>query len=199
MTAMRLLSELMAPFVSAPPMADAGSPPAKAANSANRKDWRGFPAESGAANGCEDLRIGMAGGVAFAEIRSPSQVANRPDSKQACGLSQDSQDSQGWTAVDPSALALVAWTDADIARYVARRDRLLRWGWREPEAEATAERLVRRDREADPRVTCAECQHYRPGRCANHRRAGLVSAEVGRELAGLLQHCAGFTNAGATT
>jgi hypothetical protein len=98
--------------------------------------------------------------------------------------------------VSEAELAAVAWTDADLARFLARRDRLMRWGWVEPEAEAVAERLVLRDREADPRVACAECQHYRPGKCSNHRYAGLLSAEVGRDLAGLLQRCAGFKERG---
>ena len=93
-------------------------------------------------------------------------------------------------------LSAVAWTDADVTRFLDRRARLLRWGWAEPEAEALAERLVRRDREADPRVSCADCQHYRPGRCANHRRAGLWSAEIGRDLGGMLQRCAGFNERG---
>lgn len=91
-----------------------------------------------------------------------------------------------------------AWSDADIARFLARRDRLLRWGWPESEAERVAERLARRDRSSaagdpDDRVACAlDCAHYRPGRCANHRRAGLHSGELGRSLAGLLQRCPGF-------
>ena len=89
-------------------------------------------------------------------------------------------------------LAAVAWTDGDIARFLDRRARLLRWGWPEHEAEALADRLVRRDREADPRVICAECRHYRPGRCGNHRTAGLYSSEVGRDLAAMLQRCPGF-------
>jgi hypothetical protein len=70
----------------------------------------------------------------------------------------------------------------------------MRWGWAEPEAEALAGRLVLRDRERDPRVACADCTHYRPGRCSNHRRAGLASAEVGRDLAGRLQRCPGFAS-----
>jgi hypothetical protein len=98
--------------------------------------------------------------------------------------------------VSEAEMAAVAWTDTDIARFLARRDRLMRWGWSEPEAEALAERLVLRDREADPRVSCADCQHYRPGKCSNHRRAGLLSAEVGRDMAGLLQRCAGFKERG---
>lgn len=46
--------------------------------------------------------------------------------------------------------------------------------------------------EPDARVTCLSCRHYRPGRCDNHRRARLSAPDVGRDLAGLLQHCPGF-------
>jgi hypothetical protein len=91
-----------------------------------------------------------------------------------------------------SDLAAVAWTDADIARFINRRARLLRWGWPESEAEALADRLVRRDRDLDARVSCADCKHYRPGRCSNHRRAGLSAPDVSRDLASLLQRCPGF-------
>ena len=89
-------------------------------------------------------------------------------------------------------LAAVAWTDADISAFIERRARLLRWGWAEPEAEKLAERLVKRDREHDERVSCADCAHYQPGRCSNHRCAGLNAAEVGRDLVALLQRCHGF-------
>ena len=89
-------------------------------------------------------------------------------------------------------LAAVAWTDADIVHFLDRRARLLRWGWPEPDAEKLAERLVIRDREADPRVSCTDCRYYRPGRCGNHRRAGLRAPDVGRDLAATLQRCPGF-------
>ena len=89
-------------------------------------------------------------------------------------------------------LAAVAWTDADIVAYLGRRARLVRWGWTEANAERLAERLVKRDREQDERVSCTDCRHYRPGRCGNHRTAGLYSSEVGRDLATLLQRCPGF-------
>ena len=92
----------------------------------------------------------------------------------------------------PYLLALLAATDADIARFNARRDRLIRWGYSTGDAEALADRLTRRDRAGDDRVTCTECASYRPGRCGNHRAALLHSADMGRDLAGLLQRCAGF-------
>lgn len=92
-------------------------------------------------------------------------------------------------------LAAVAWTDADIAAFLDRRARLLRWGWAEPEAEKLAERLVKRHRERDERVSCVDCGHYRPGRCGNHRRAGLHAPDLGSDLAAMLQRCPGFESA----
>ena len=89
------------------------------------------------------------------------------------------------------------WDDADIARFHARRVRLLRWGWPADQAEALADRLTCRDVVGDDdRVSCADCRHYRPGRCGNHRRAWLHSAELGRDLAGMLQRCPGFQSEG---
>lgn len=40
----------------------------------------------------------------------------------------------------------------------------------------------------DDRVTCATCRHYRPGRCTQHKAAGMPQ-EIGRDLAELLQRC----------
>ncbi len=99
----------------------------------------------------------------------------------------------------PSNAVVVGWTDGDIARFTDRRARLMRWGWSEAEAEKLADRLVQRDRDIDDRVSCADCQHYRPGRCGNHRRAGLHAPDVGRDLASLLQRCSGFRPLGGTT
>lgn len=95
----------------------------------------------------------------------------------------------------PVDLDAVAWSDSDIARFLDRRGRLLRWRWPEAEAERWAARLVQRDRDTDPRVSCADCGAYRPGHCCNHRRAGLLSAEVGRDWVALLQRCPGFGEA----
>ena len=176
--------------------------PANAANSANHKDTRGATLDSGL---CEALRISanpvlaatatVADSQEFAAVRDLTIWAA---SQQPCGFSQDSQDSQGCpqgTHCEAPAfdLSAVEWTDADIARFIDRRARLIRWGWAEPEAEKLAERLVRRDREGDDRVSCAgECTHYRPGRCGNHRSAGLNASDVGRDLAAMLQRCPGF-------
>lgn len=78
-----------------------------------------------------------------------------------------------------------------VAAFFARRDRLLRWGWKEQDAEALAERLTHRDAD-DDRRTCVECKHFRPGPiCAAYRTAG-VGRELGRDLATLLQRCPAF-------
>ena len=84
------------------------------------------------------------------------------------------------------------WDDAEMAAFTARHARLLRAGHGNVDAEDLAERLTLRDRDADERRLCIECKHYRPGRCGNHRRAGLQAPDVGRDLATLLQRCPGF-------
>lgn len=118
--------------------------------------------------------------------------------------SQKSQMSQGSTRNNPattgdSATATAepwpapAWSDADIARFKARRDRLIRWGNTAADAQELADRLTRRDLTDDDRVSCVDCGQYRPGRCGNHRTARLNTNEVGHDLAALLQRCPGFT------
>lgn len=80
----------------------------------------------------------------------------------------------------------------DDDRATARRTRLLRLVWSAADAEALVGRLARRDHEMDDRVTCIECARYRPGACGQHRRAGLASPDVGRDLASTLQRCPAF-------
>jgi virulence-associated protein VagC len=95
----------------------------------------------------------------------------------------------------PDLLVLLAPSDqanAPAATFLARRARLLRWGWPKAEAEMLAERLAKREREQDDRVSCTDCRHFWPGRCGNHRAALLHSHEVGRDLAAMLQRCPGF-------
>lgn len=91
------------------------------------------------------------------------------------------------------------WDDATIARFLARASRLRRLGFDEQDAEDMAEALHLRDVRADDRHLCLECRHYRPGRCRNHRAADLRSPEVGRDLATVFQHCAGFAPAEGVT
>ncbi len=184
-----LLADLMAPFVGRLHLVRV-APAANVAIPAKDQQRRGIAADSA---GCEGLRRAANLGApsqAIAGVRNP---ADRPENEYRRGVSQVSQPSRGVIpARDSAALAALAWTDADMSRFIARRDRLRRWGWADPDAEALAERLVIRDRGGDPRAACVDCDHYRPGRCANHRLAGLGSAEVGRDLAATLQRCAGF-------
>jgi len=92
---------------------------------------------------------------------------------------------------EPCVPATTAPADDSKSAFLDRRARLLRWGWKEADAEALAHRLTYRDHD-DDRVSCTDCRHYRPARCGNHRRAGLSVAEVGRDLAMMLQRCQGF-------
>jgi hypothetical protein len=94
--------------------------------------------------------------------------------------------------------------DPEAAERARRRGwriaRLLAWGWKLAAAEALAARLAQRDAKGDDRAACVECRHWRPSRCANHVAAGLLSANVGGELARMLQRCPGFgaTGGGCT-
>lgn len=187
------VAELLSDLLGAPAMVKPAPTAANPAKAANVQRPQGLPADSAP---CESLRISAKSeqdSQVFAALRNPG---NGLSSERRRGSSQDSQDSQGGPANCTSAsapdLASVAWTDADIARFLDRRARLIRWGWPEPEAEKLAECLVRRDRSADDRSACVECQHYRPGRCGNHCNTSLHSGEVGRDLASMLQRCPSF-------
>ena len=95
---------------------------------------------------------------------------------------------------EPCVPATMVRPDDSKSAFLERRARLLRWGWNEVDAEALADRLTMRD-QYDDRVSCIDCRHYRPGRCGDHRRAGLNAADVGRDLAGMLQRCPAFSEA----
>ncbi len=84
------------------------------------------------------------------------------------------------------------WDDAEISRFQARAAALRQRGLTGHDADDLAERLTLRDRQQDERVACVECSHYRPGRCGNHRRAGISAPDVGSDMAVLLQRCPGF-------
>lgn len=84
------------------------------------------------------------------------------------------------------------WDDEACGRFVARVGRFLRLGINATDADDLSERLHLRDIDGDDRACCIECTHYRAGRCANHRIAGLHGSDVSRHLASLLQRCEGF-------
>ncbi len=84
----------------------------------------------------------------------------------------------------------VAWGDDVIARFIARRDRLKRWGY--ADADDLAERLALRDQDADDRRLCIECRNCRPGlRCSASQRSGF-GPDLGRDLATRLHRCPAF-------
>jgi hypothetical protein len=164
------------------------------------------------------LRIHGNGDAGFAEIRSPSQAQDRPETEQPRGFSQDSQNSQGLPQTTHLRLRVVSgyrphrldvdaadichaggWDDPETARFQSRVVLFQRRGIAEQDAEDRAERLTLRDCERDDRRLCLECRHYRHSRCGNHKRAGLASAEVGRTLAATLQRCPGFQSSEVTT
>ena len=147
------------------------------------------------------------------KVAGSRREQNTPQSRANPQESQKSQVSQGFPSVRaatsanpprtapgklpattaPEAWPAPAWSDADIARFKARRDRLIRWGNTAADAQELADRLTRRDLTDDDRVSCVDCGQYRPGRCGNHRAARLNTNEVGHDLAALLQRCPGFT------
>lgn len=96
------------------------------------------------------------------------------------------------SAAEADAAHAEPWDDATIARFVARVGLLMRRGFDATDADDVAELLHLRDVQRDDRACCGECTHYRPGRCGDHRAAGLDSAELGSDLAAMLQRCPGF-------
>lgn len=97
------------------------------------------------------------------------------------------------SAADAGQCHAQPWGDATCARFVARVSRFLRLGIDATDADDLAERLHLRDVQQDDRIMCVECTHYRPGRCGNHRRAGLNVADIGSDWAAMLQHCDGYS------
>ena len=68
-----------------------------------------------------------------------------------------------WDADDMAGLP--PWTDAEIVSFEKRVARSTWLGY--PDAKGRAEKLLHRDRDADDRRLCVECQHAGPGyRCA---------------------------------
>lgn len=79
-----------------------------------------------------------------------------------------------------------------------RYARLKALGMSDDQADALAERLFRRDSEADDRRMCAaECQHFVRGRCRNAVAAGM-HPELG-DIATMLQRCHGYRPAVGVT
>ena len=88
----------------------------------------------------------------------------------------------------------IAGTDADMARFLDRRARLLRWGWSDTDADGLAERLTLRDREGDDRRMCVECTHLgERGRCLAAAAGRIKGADRRLEpVQTILQRCEAF-------
>lgn len=144
--------------------------------------------------GARDLLAELAG-AGLSVTADGDRLVVRPASK----LTDDMR--TALRATKPELLALLSgppaepgrWSDVLQVKFEARRERLRRWGWPDPEAAALAERLTQRDAAGDDdRVSCADCRHAKIRRCRNHRGAGLTDGEIGRDWVATLQRCPGF-------
>ena len=96
-----------------------------------------------------------------------------------------------------------AWNTGEIELFNRRAALFARRGAGDVQAEAMADRLVRRDREEDDRHICHECRHLRGGlpglSCGNGRAAGfpiLTGMGLAGDFTAMLQRCTGFAAAG---
>ena len=110
-------------------------------------------------------------------------------------------------AIDPDHWAWPhsdAWNTGEIELFNRRAALFVRRGADDVQAEALADRLVRRDREDDDRHLCHECRHLRGGLpgwiCGNGAAAGIAvsgwGAGLPAQLVAQLQRCPGFAAAG---
>lgn len=87
----------------------------------------------------------------------------------------------------------VPWADFEITLYVGRMTLFMRRGLNATDANDLAEQRHFRDLVLDDRVSCIECNHYKPGTtraCGNVQAAGV--RECGPATATMLQGCEGF-------
>ena len=90
--------------------------------------------------------------------------------------------------------ATTDWLDGEIADFLVRRDRLMRWGHSEADAEALAERLLQRDRDGDDRRMCVECTSLtRASRCSVAAAGRMPGVDRRLEpVSTVLQRCEAF-------
>ena len=84
----------------------------------------------------------------------------------------------------------------EIDTFMVRLARFTHKGLGLDDAEALADKLVKRDREADDQRLCLECTHvagYGPWRCNQWRRAGLGQPGIPADMVRQPQRCDGFT------
>ena len=136
-----------------------------------------------------DSRPSVASVAAVSVATAPKQAANEP----AAAV----QDPDRWSWPNSTAM-----NTAEIDTFTARLAHLTDKGLGLDDAEKLADKLVQRDREADDRRLCLECQHLnsnRPStwRCSNWSQAGIAlrasDAQLSAALVYQLQRCDGFT------
>ena len=84
------------------------------------------------------------------------------------------------------------WADKEIARFMARVERLQNEGLTEMESEALAQTMLYRDRPAsgDDRRVCLECQHIKGAFCQASESFG--QRKNMQTVRTVLQRCDGF-------
>lgn len=85
------------------------------------------------------------------------------------------------------------WEGQEFAPEDLEAARLVSQGLHGADAERLAAWMVLRDQSGDDRITCFECDHFRPRGtiCTNYRRAD-APRELGNDLATKPQRCIGF-------
>lgn len=182
------------------------------------KHWRGFSQESQysqgsvttvAPRGCEGcahrLRTGtcaepvVAGLAEYTSIVWPPAGYGAACKAWVAKVPHGTADADaGLTAEQRARCHEGGWPEAETACFTARRDRFMRRGSFEVEAEALAEKLTLRDRDGDDRHTCFECSrlsgHGVYGwRCGAARFAGVAPA-LPSAMVTVLQRCPGFAS-----
>ena len=180
---MDFLSSLLKPFLP--------DTPAISAISAIPEENQALTHCEAFANPCEKLRFSADGSSESQEIAKNSRQSQTEKSPQPLvnkGFSQESQESQG---VGSEKIAdsycwphSPAWNGQEIALFTQRMQHLQRHGLGEPEAEATAQNLLLRDRQQDDRHLCLECRNCTSNRC-----------KLGRPVLTVLQRCNRFKEA----
>ena len=121
----------------------------------------------------------------------PADVQARLRAK---SLASDAEQA-GASAADPDRACwpyTAAWTESEIGHYARRLLSFAGRGVEMSTAEALADRLVGRDRDADDRHLCLECTGMQQGRCTHWRATGLGQPGIPAGMATTLQRCEVF-------
>lgn len=135
-----------------------------------------------------DEKVGFVGFVAYPPAPLQKIEGAEPAKDHAPALDAV-QDFDRWNWPNSPAMNRV-----EVDTFVGRLARFTDRGLIVPVAEALADKLVIRDREADDRRVCLECAHLQgfTFHCGNWRRAEVARDRLAGELVLMLQRCAGF-------